>query len=273
MSAGMRPVNFGHSIYLQEDPSIQNPIHKVLSTLISHKVHALLMGGQACVLYGAAEFSRDTDLVLLASDDNLALLRNALRELRCRRIALPPFEQQYLLRGHAVHFRSYHPDAMHMRVDVMSLMRGVDPFDQLWKRRERLGSNDANLYNVVSLPDLVQAKKTQRDKDWPMIRRLIEADYVRQENPTIQQVRFWLLQSRTPEMIIELAQTYVQESESLSNVRKVLQYAWKADKSKIEIELNREELNERSVDRLYWEPLRKELEDLRHMNYAAEEEV
>jgi hypothetical protein len=74
-------------------------------------------------------------------------------------------------------------------------------------------------------------------------------------------------------MIIELAQTYVQESESLSNVRKVLQYAWKADKSKIEIELNREELNERSVDRLYWEPLRKELEDLRHMNYAAEEEV
>jgi hypothetical protein len=81
MSAGMRPVNFGHSIYLQEDPSIQNPIHKVLSTLISHKVHALLMGGQACVLYGAAEFSRDTDLVLLASDDNLALLRNALREL------------------------------------------------------------------------------------------------------------------------------------------------------------------------------------------------
>jgi hypothetical protein len=26
-------------------------------------VRALLMGGQACVLYGGAEFSRDTDLV------------------------------------------------------------------------------------------------------------------------------------------------------------------------------------------------------------------
>ena len=31
----------------------------------------LLMGGQACVLYGAAEFSRDTDLAILASSENL----------------------------------------------------------------------------------------------------------------------------------------------------------------------------------------------------------
>ncbi len=28
----------------------------------THRVKSLLMGGQACVLYGAAEFSRDTDL-------------------------------------------------------------------------------------------------------------------------------------------------------------------------------------------------------------------
>ena len=40
---------------------IPNPIHKVLSTFQSCGVRALLMGGQACVFYGAAEFSRDTD--------------------------------------------------------------------------------------------------------------------------------------------------------------------------------------------------------------------
>jgi hypothetical protein len=231
------------------------------------------MGGQACVLYGAAEFSRDTDLVLIASEENLALLRIALRELQCKRIALPPFERQYLLRGHAIHFRSYHPESVHMRLDIMSTMRGVDPFDQLWERRSCLGSNESNLYNVLSLPDLVQAKKTQRDKDWPMIRRLLEADYVRQDNPTKEQVRFWLLQSRTPEMIIEVAQTYIQECEVLSNVRKVLQFAKTADKSAIETELMREEIEEREADRSYWEPLRKELEVLRHMDYATEEEV
>jgi hypothetical protein len=32
------------------------------------------MGGQACVFYGAAEFSRDTDLALLASSENCARL-------------------------------------------------------------------------------------------------------------------------------------------------------------------------------------------------------
>jgi hypothetical protein len=31
--------------------------------MAAHQVRALLMGGQACVFYGAAEFSRDTDLV------------------------------------------------------------------------------------------------------------------------------------------------------------------------------------------------------------------
>jgi len=36
-----------------------NRTHKVLSTMRKHEVAALLMGGQACMFYGAAEFSRD----------------------------------------------------------------------------------------------------------------------------------------------------------------------------------------------------------------------
>lgn len=38
------------------------------------------MGGQACVFYGAAEFSRDLDLLILAGADNLARLASALNE-------------------------------------------------------------------------------------------------------------------------------------------------------------------------------------------------
>jgi hypothetical protein len=49
-----------------------NPILKVLSSIQTNRVRALLMGGQACVFYGAAEFSRDTDLAILASPENLA---------------------------------------------------------------------------------------------------------------------------------------------------------------------------------------------------------
>lgn len=46
----------------------------------AHRVRALLMGGQACVFYGAAEFSRDTDFAILADAANLARLRKALAE-------------------------------------------------------------------------------------------------------------------------------------------------------------------------------------------------
>ncbi|PAW72145.1 MAG: hypothetical protein B9S38_05650 [Verrucomicrobiia bacterium Tous-C4TDCM] len=103
-----------------------------------HRVQCLLMGGQACVFYGAAEFSRDTDLAILASDENLDRLKAALTELQAETIAVPDFDIAHLLRGHAVHFRCRHPEASGMRVDVMSSMGGVAPFPELWERRTTL---------------------------------------------------------------------------------------------------------------------------------------
>ena len=97
LSAGANRKNSGKFISTLVARLTRNPILKVLSLIRAHRVHALLMGGQACVFYGAAEFSRDTDL--------------------CYSI------------------------------------------------------------NLMSLPDLVQAKKTQRDKNWPMLRRLVEVNY------------------------------------------------------------------------------------------------
>lgn len=55
-----------------------NPILRVLSTLSRHRVRALLMGGQACVAYGGAEFSRDVDVAVAADAGNLAQLRREL---------------------------------------------------------------------------------------------------------------------------------------------------------------------------------------------------
>jgi hypothetical protein len=96
---------------------IPNPIRKVLSSMRAHRVRALLMGGQACVFYGAAEFSRDTDFAILADAANLARLRKALAELQAELIAVPPFAIKYLRRGHAIHFRCQHPEALRMRVE------------------------------------------------------------------------------------------------------------------------------------------------------------
>ncbi len=98
-------------------------------------VQALLMGGQACVFYGAAEFSRDLDLLILVDAANLIRLRQALDELDAKPIAVPPFTQQFLEAGHAIHFRCRRPDVAGLRIDLAARLRAMGGFEEIWQRR------------------------------------------------------------------------------------------------------------------------------------------
>jgi hypothetical protein len=243
---------------------IPNPIRKVLSSIQKHRVRALLMGGQACVLYGAAEFSRDIDLAILADPGNLARLSKALADLRAEVIAVPPLDPKYLRRGHAIHFRCLHPEAMRMRIDVMSRMRGMESFSRLWARRTTLSLPDGLSCNLMSLPDLVKAKKTQRDKDWPMVRRLLETHYFRhRSHPGPARVAFWLRELRTSELLAEVAQNYPHACRPLVPARPLLAHALAGNFTEMARGLITEEMAEREKDRQYWSSLRKELETLR----------
>ena len=243
---------------------IPNPILKVLSSMAAHQVQCLLMGGQACVFYGAAEFSRDSDFAILAEPSNLVRLRASLAELQASVIAVPPFETAYLEKGHAIHFRCQHPECAGLRVDVMSKMRGVDPFYQLWERRTTLELADGSACHLMAVPDLVKAKKTQRDKDWPMIRRLIEAHHFEfREAVTPERLDFWLLELRTASLLFELAQNQPKQALQRVSQRPLLQHAIQGQLEALERAMLEEELTERAVDRQYWLPLKKELEALR----------
>src|ERR1017187_9408601 len=57
-NAGWKARSSGKRISRSEAHLIPNPIRKVLFSMRAHRVRALLMGGQACVFYGAAEFIR-----------------------------------------------------------------------------------------------------------------------------------------------------------------------------------------------------------------------
>lgn len=223
------------------------------------------MGGQACVLYGAAEFSRDTDLAILASAENLGRLQLALDELHAELIAVPPFELKYLERGHAIHFAFGDRTSGKMRLDVMSRMRNVAPFDQLWWRRTELILDGMGHVDVLSLPDLINAKKTQRSKDWPMVRRLVEVSYLNSRgSPSQEQIKFWLRELRTPEMLIEAAKLFPEETQFLVAERSLLTAARAGDITLLSDQLKAEENAERMRDAEYWAPLRTELEQLRH---------
>lgn len=243
---------------------IPSPIVKVLSTIRKHGVKALLMGGQACVFYGAAEFSRDADIVLLADAENIRRLRAALEELEATQVFVPSLDEAALQRGHGVHFRCGIPAADRVRLDVMAKLRGVAPFAELWERRTVLADEAGNEYDLLSLQDLVRAKKTQREKDWPMIARLLEANYVEnKERPTPEQVRFWLREMRTPDYLMEVARKYREATSQAQKERPLLRSALDEDLQGLEDALAAEQKAEREQDRAYWQPLKQELEKLR----------
>ena len=217
------------------------------------------MGGQACVFYGASEFTRDLDLAILASDENLEKLTGALEELEAERIAIPPLSSAVLAHGHAVHFRCKRPDMGDLRIDVMTRMRGVDEYSKLWDRRTQI-EEDGVVINLMNLADLVRAKKTQREKDWPMITRLVERDYFF-EAPTAEKIRFWLEELRKPELLVEAVQRFPEEA--ALNQRPVIVAARAGDLEAVDLALDQERKIEQKKDKEYWEPLRREMEEFR----------
>lgn len=222
------------------------------------------MGGQACVLYGAAEFSRDTDFAILADPANLRRLGKALQKLRARPIAVPPLDIKYLRKGHAVHFRCQARGCAGLRVDLMARLRGLSGFPILWRRRQIWRLSSSLEVAGLSLPDLVRAKKTQRDKDWPMIRRLVEADYFTYRGKAgAKQIGFWLKEARSPEILIELKREFPAKFAQEAKKRRVLRPVAKKPVQELEKLLRREEDLERTKDRAYWRPLRREMELLR----------
>ncbi len=222
------------------------------------------MGGQACVFYGAAQVSKDVDFLVLAEPENFARLQAALAELQADRIAVPPFDPAALDRGHAVHFRCRAPAAEGLRVDVMTRLRAMPEFEVLWERRTTFVDDNGVEYHLLCIPDLVQAKKTQRSKDWPVIELLVTIHYREHTNAaTDDRVDFWLREARTPELLVELCRRFPAQATRLTACRPLIRLALEPSLDDLRTALDAEVRAEQARDRDYWEPLRRELEQFR----------
>ena len=240
---------------------IRSPIHRVLFTFRRHRVRALLMGGQACVLYGAAEFTRDSDFLVSVDEANLARLRAALTELEARRVYVPDLDAGALLRGHACHFRCGARGVEDWRIDLMATLRGCAPFEELWARHAEAQVPPGGRVATLAVADLVAAKKTQRDKDWPMIARLVEADFIRAgKRPPPRQIEFWLMEARTSDLLLRLVRRFRGAAARIAPRRRAVAAALRSDLRSIDRALEREQRREREADRAYWKPLRDELQ-------------
>jgi hypothetical protein len=228
------------------------------------------MGGQACVFYGAAQVSKDVDFLILAEEGNFAALQCALDRLQAVRIAVPPFDPAALERGHAVHFRCKAGGVEGLRIDVMAKLRDLPEFEELWDRRTVFSDQDGGEFHLLSIPDLVRAKKTQRSKDWPVIEALVSIHYTENStNPNADWISFWLREARSPEFLLELADRFAVDVPRELPIRPLLSLATKENLPRLREALDAEIREEQEKDRIYWEPLKREMEEFRRAEREA----
>ena len=98
-----------------------------------------------------------------------------------------------------------------------------------------------------------------------MVRRLVEAHcFQHPKKRTFAQVRFWLRELRTPQLLFEAARACPKPCRQLVPGRPLLAHASAGATAKLERALLAEEAAERARDQRYWWPLLRELEGLRH---------
>jgi hypothetical protein len=246
-----------------EEPLIPTPIQHALAALRKAEVPSLLIGGQACILYGGAEFSRDLDVMIAAAPADIGRVPHALDLLEAHPIAVPPFDAELLDRGHAVHFRCARADLGGLRLDLMTRPPRLVDVAAVWERHV-VFDLDFGPVPAVALEDLVLTKKTQRDKDWATIGELVEADMVAHRMQVDEhRLNFWLREARNADTLIALAAAYPETASAAATQRPLLGAALEGDAAALETQLAREQIEGKAADREYWAPIRQELESMR----------
>ncbi len=138
----------------------------------------------------------------------------------------------------------------------MSILRGGAPFDDLWARRTTIESDGVEI-DMLSIEDLIRAKKTQQDKDWPMVRRLVERTWIAGQGSP----QFWLTKLRSADLLLDAVTRYRDDALVIAARRPALAAALLGEIAEIARCLEEEERRERQLDREYWKPLRAEMED------------
>src|SRR6266567_3452950 len=126
-----------------------NPFLVVFSSLNSHGVKYLVIGGIAAIAHGVPRNTFDLDILIEASPENARRLLDALSDAGLGTALLTSPEE--LLKHEITIFRD------RVRVDVQTATPGL-VFEEAWQRRVEMTYKD-QLLLVVSRADLIASKK------------------------------------------------------------------------------------------------------------------
>ena len=242
--------------------------------LDEHHVEWLLISGQASILYGAATFSEDVDLWVKPTKDNFANFIAALHESRARYYKLTPaFTVEAAVRHHGFHFVVPGIDSgADLYLDVMGCPPRVGGFEAA-RRNARDFETAWGRLHAVGIRELVEIKKTQRPRDYPIIGRLAlalmrdrapawtdeELEWARDNLFTLTEFARWVTQYPSSQRVLPRASLLRRAAERLHQQGEL--------DSRLEDELDawfeQRMAPLRKADRHFWKPVIHELKVLR----------
>lgn len=173
-----------------------------------HRVRYLVISGQACVLYGAAQFTQDLDLWIDPTRGNLRRLLAALAGLGARVHKLtPPLNVLSMRRGHGFHFLVPAGRGENLYLDLMGQPPRVGTFRAACRRSEAVESEWGTL-PLVGIEDLVEIKKTNRPADYEVITSLALIRLRRESSPSAAALRWALGNIFRVEVLWEAVERY-----------------------------------------------------------------
>ena len=156
-----------------------NVLTNIFEILNHRDVRCLLIGGYACVIYGAKTSTVDLDITILTSPENIQKLERSLKDLHAKpSIASIPPDPALLARGHSLHYYCEKDGFEGIRLDILGKLPRLDDFSKIWNRRFEYKLKEGCVIPILSIPDLIQSKKTGRIKDAADISALVNSHFI-----------------------------------------------------------------------------------------------
>ena len=131
------------------------------------RLRAILSSGQAVVLHRLAMMSKDGDWIVREDEDALVHILRVLNRNGARYRFGAPFDVRWLAGGWSSHFE-FMNENLRIRTDFVSRPPRITParLAGIWMEQEKRD------FPFVDAADLAEIKKTNREKDYPIIGEL-----------------------------------------------------------------------------------------------------
>lgn len=138
---------------------------QLLAKLADAGVPFVIVGGYAAVAHGSAYLTRDVDICIVFSPENVGRLRLALKDLQPRHRMMPQALSflEFPAAGQAL--QNLYLQTNLGVIDILSSVLGIGGYERLLENAE-IVEVDGRKYPVISLEDLIKAKEAMgREKD------------------------------------------------------------------------------------------------------------